>query len=251
MKTSKLIPKVLGVIPARLKSTRLPEKLLEDIHGKPLIYHTWQRALTARTLTHVLIATDSKIIFDLCKSFGADVMLTSADIQCGSDRVAAAAKKFKKFKPDIVVNIQGDEPMMPKKAIDECVKILWKNWQDENVVVSTPATSFLQASDIESPNFVKVVTDKKANALYFSRSKIPYPRDLFIDYSKHLGLYVFRADFLQKYVRLRQTPLELVEKLEQLRILENGYNIKVVKGSFKNMEVNTAEELERAREMMK
>lgn len=239
--------KVLGVIPARLKSTRLPEKLLKEIHGKPLIYHTWKRALMAKTLTHVLIATDSKVIFDLCAAFGADVMMTPSDIQCGSDRVAAAAKKFKKFKPDIVVNIQGDEPMMPKDAIDNCVKALIK---DPVAVVSTPCTPFLEAADVASPNFVKAICDKKGNALYFSRAVIPYPRDEFKGYFKHLGLYVFRADFLQKYVRLAQTPLELAEKLEQLRILENGYRIKLVKGNFRNMEVNTEEELERARKMM-
>ncbi|MEN9614157.1 MAG: 3-deoxy-manno-octulosonate cytidylyltransferase [Candidatus Parcubacteria bacterium] len=250
MKTTTSL-KVLGVIPARLKSTRLPEKLIKDIHGKPLIYHTWRRALLAKTLSHVLIATDSKIIFDLCRSFGADVLMTRASIQCGSDRVADAAKKFTKFKPDIVVNIQGDEPMMPKEAIDRCVMALSKNWHNQKIVVSTPATPFLHKADIESPNFVKVVSDKQGNALFFSRSVIPFPRDPFEAYCKHLGLYVFRADFLQKYVKLSQTPLEKAEKLEQLRILENGYDIQVVKGNFRNMEVNTAEELDRAREMMK
>lgn len=248
-------PKVLGVIPARLKSTRLSEKLIQVIHGKPLIYHTWRKALSAKTLTHVLVATDSKVIFDLCKSFGADVMMTSDKIQCGSDRVAAAAKKFQKnkkvFKPDIVVNIQGDEPMMPKEAIDNCVRALWKEWKNREVVVATPATPFLEAADVASPNFVKAVADKDGNALYFSRSVIPFPRDEFKNYFKHLGLYVFRADFLQEYVKMKQTPLEMAEKLEQLRILENGYGIKLVKGNFKNMEVNTAEELERARDMMK
>ncbi len=119
------------------------------------------------------------------------------------------------------------------------------------MVVSTPATPFLLEADVESPNFVKVVTDTYDKALYFSRSKLPFPRDTYKAYFKHLGLYVFRADFLQKYVRLPQTPLELAEKLEQLRILEHGFEIQVVRGNFKNMEVNTEEELERAREMMK
>lgn len=251
IKTMKKKPLVLGIIPARLRSTRLPEKLLKNIHDKPLIYHTWKRALSAKTLTEVVIATDSKEILDVCEAFGAKVMMTSSDIQSGSDRVAAAAKKFKSFKPDIVVNIQGDEPMMPREAIDNCVKALWRNWKDAKMVVSTPITPFVHKADIESPNFVKAISDKFGNALYFSRSIIPFPRDPYTNYTKHLGLYVFRADFLQKYVKLKQTPLELAEKLEQLRIIENGYKIKLMKGDFRNMEVNTEEELERARAMMK
>lgn len=240
-------PRVLGIIPARLKSTRLPEKLLERINGKPLIYHTWERALAAKTLDHVLIATDSKVLFNVCRDFGADVMMTSGKIECGSDRVAAAAKLFRGFTPDIVVNIQGDEPMMPKEAINRCVAALI---EDESAVVATPATRFLEPGDVDSPSFVKVVSDKRNRALYFSRSRIPFPRDRVKSYWKHLGLYVFRADFLQKYVKLLPTSLELAEKLEQLRILENGHKIILVKGNFRNMEVNTAEELERARAMM-
>lgn len=239
--------KVLGIIPARLESTRLPRKLLEEINGQPLIYHTWRRALAARTLDHVLIAADSKIIFDICRGFGADVLMTRGKIECGSDRVAVAAKLFKRFKPSIVVNIQGDEPLMPAEAIDQCVEALVR---DKIAVVATPATYFFEPTDVDSPSFVKVVSDKRDHALYFSRHKIPYPRGKFSDYWKHLGLYVFRAYFLQKYVTLPPTPLELAEKLEQLRILENGFKIKIVKGNFHNMEVNTLEELERARAML-
>jgi 3-deoxy-manno-octulosonate cytidylyltransferase (CMP-KDO synthetase) len=239
---------VLGVIPARLKSTRLPEKLLRLINGQPLIYHTWRRACAAKSLDGVLIATDAKEIFDVCQRFGAEVIMTRTNIVCGSDRVAAAAKKFKKFTPKIVVNIQGDEPLIPVKAIDGCVEALL---HDRLAVVATPATKFIERADIASSNFVKVVSDKNGHAIFFSRSVIPYPRERFTKYWKHLGLYAFRADFLQRYVALPATALERAEKLEQLRILEHGYKIKVVYGNFRNMEVNTAEELERARAMMK
>lgn len=239
--------RVLGVIPARLKSTRLPEKLIQDLAGKPLIYHTWCQALKAKELDQVIIATDSNVIFRLCQSFGAEVVMTSSNIQCGSDRVAAAAKMFKEFKPGIVVNIQGDEPLMPAAAIDRCVRALRRHI---TAVVATPVTKFLEPADVTSPNFVKAVVDRQGHALYFSRSVIPYPRATFTKYWKHLGLYAFRAEFLQKYVKLPPTPLELAEKLEQLRIIEHGYQIIVVPGNFRTMEVNTAEELERVRRML-
>lgn len=240
--------KVLGVIPARLKSTRFPEKMLARIADKPLIWYTWNQAKKAKSLDALIIATDSKVIYDIAKNFGAEVIMTSDSIQSGSDRTAAALKKFKTFVPDIVVNIQGDEPLIPPKAIDDTVNALKKS--TDEFVVATPSTPFQSALDMESPNFVKVVTDTKGKALYFSRSKIPYPRDPFEGYYKHLGLYAYRADFLKKYVKLKQTPLELAEKLEQLRVIEHGYAIKVVKGKYDNMEVNTPEEFERAKNMI-
>lgn len=240
--------KVLGVIPARLKSTRFPEKMLAMIAEKPLIWYTWKQAKKAKSLDALIIATDSKIIYDTVKAFGGDVIMTSDDIQSGSDRTAAALKLFKGFVPDIVVNIQGDEPLIPPKAIDDTVNALKKS--GEEFVMATPSTPFESVLDLESPNFVKVVSDLKGKALYFSRSKIPYPRDPFGGYYKHLGLYAFRSDFLKKYVKLKQTPLELAEKLEQLRVLEHGYAIKVVKGTYHNLEVNTPEEFERVKKMI-
>lgn len=249
VQTTKKRKQVLGVIPARLKSTRLANKMLELIDGQPLIYHTWRQAQKAKMLDDLIIATDAKEIYDLAVGFGAKVMMTPTMINSGSDRVAYAAKKYKEFVPKVVVNIQGDEPLMPPKAIDDAVKALL-NSKDKNIVVSTPATPFLNQADLPTPNFVKVVTDKNNKALYFSRSVLPFPRDPYNNYYKHLGLYVYRRDFLIKYPTLKQTPLELAEKLEQLRIMENGYGIVVVKGNYPTMEVNTKEELERAREMI-
>ena len=175
-------------------------------------------------------------------------MMTSDAIECGSDRVAAAARLFDAFAPDIVVNIQGDEPMIPPAAIDNAVEALIR---DRSAVMATPATTLFKKEDWENPGFVKVVLDKNKDALYFTRSLIPYPRDKYTKYVKHLGLYAFRADFLKTYTKLKPTPLERAEKLEQLRVIENGYKIRVVVGAFKNQEVNTPDELARVRRMMR
>ncbi len=240
-------PQVLGVIPARLASTRLAQKMLLPIAGKPLFYHTWVQAKKARMLDAVILATDSPEIEKIAKDLGIPVMMTSSTIQSGSDRVAAAAAKFKEFTPYIVVNIQGDEPLMPPSAIDQSVKALLK---DKTAVVSTPCTRFKNEKDVESPSFVKVVIDKNSCALYFSRSVLPYPRDPYKNYYKHLGLYAFKFLFLKQYVKLKQTPLERAEKLEQLRIMENGYKIKVVPGDFPTLEVNTPEEYQAVKKIM-
>lgn len=231
--------KVLGVIPARLGSTRLKEKLLLDFHGKPLVIRTLEAAAKAKMLDGLVVATDTKAIADAVKVAGGKFIMTSEKIQSGSDRTAAAARLFKDFKPDIVVNIQGDEPLIPIRAIDDTVKALIK---DKSAVMATPASVFKDEQDVLNPNFVKVVTTLAGKALYFSRSQLPYPRDNYTGYLKHLGLYAYRYDFLQKYPKLKQTPLELAEKLEQLRVLENGYHIIVVKGNYPTMEVNTLEE---------
>lgn len=232
-------PKVLGVIPARLGSTRLKRKMLAEIAGQPLIFYTWKQALKAKELDAVLIATDSREIFKVAKNFGAEVVMTSSNLNSGTERVAEALKKFKKFSPDIVVNIQGDEPLISAAAIDLSINELIK---DRKILIATPATSLVSQINLNSPNFVKVVTDERNNALYFSRSILPYPRASFRNFFKHIGLYAFRKDFLLKYVKLPATDLERAEKLEQLRILEHGYPIKVVKGKFRNLEVNTQQE---------
>ena len=233
--------KVLGVIPARLKSTRMPEKMLALIAGKPLIYYTWRQAKKAKTLDAVIVATDSRKIYDVVTQFGGESVMTPTTINSGSDRVAYASKRYKKFRPDIVVNIQGDEPLIPPLAIDDTVRAIVKN---KTVIMATPAVPFslVKQKDIKSPNFVKVILDKNGDAIYFSRSVIPHPRDQYKNYLNHLGLYGYRYSFLQKYTTLKNTPLEKAEKLEQLRALENGYKIRVVVGPYKTFEVNTLQE---------
>lgn len=242
-------PKVLGVIPARMGSTRLKGKMLADINGKPLVWHTWHQAKKAHKLDAVVVATDSVEIRDALVPHGADVVMTSSAIKTGTDRVAAAARAFKRFKPDIVLNIQGDEPMMPPAAINATADLLIKN---PTAVMSTVATRFRSPKDLPNPGFVKVVRDKAGRALYFSRSVIPFERAAAgVDYLWHIGLYGFRYNFLMRYTRLPQTPLEKTELLEQLRALENGYDILVGVGRYDRMEVNTPEELALVRRAMK
>lgn len=240
--------KVLGVIPARLNSTRLPRKLLLDMCGNPIIVWTWQQAKKANKLDDVIVATDSKEIREVVEAAGGNVVMTSSRPQTGSDRVAEAARKFKGFKPDIVINIQGDEPLMPPAAINKTVQLLL---DDKKLNMSTVARPFPEGADPNEPGQVKVVLDKEGFALYFSRSVMPYPR---APYSKpilnHMGMYGYRADFLQQYVKLKQTPLEKAEVLEQLRALENGVRIKVGVGNYNRVEVNERHEFEEAQRVM-
>lgn len=239
--------KVLGIIPARLKSTRLPRKMLMDICGKPLIYWTWKQAKKSKILDDVIIATDSKEVFDTVRDFGAEVMMTSSKCKTGSDRVSEASKKYKKFKPDIIINIQGDEPLMPPKAIDDVAKVLINSPED---VMSSVATPLINKVDFDNPGVVKVVLDKNNRALYFSRYSIPYPRIAFKTYFKHVGIYGFRYDFLQKFVKWPKTRLEKAESLEQLRALENGFRLKMAIGNYNRIEVNEKDELEAVRKII-
>jgi 3-deoxy-manno-octulosonate cytidylyltransferase (CMP-KDO synthetase) len=252
-------PKVLGVIPARMGSTRLAGKMLADINGKPLVWHTWHQAMKAKNLDAVVVATDSAEIRDALVPYGAEVVMTSTTIQTGTDRVAAAAAKFRRlperpfgragFTPDIVLNIQGDEPMMPASAINKTAELLIKN---PGAVMSTVATHFKSTKDLPNPGFVKVVRDLSGKALYFSRSIMPYARARAgVEMLWHIGIYGFRFSFLKKYTKLAQTPLEKTELLEQLRALENGYDILVGVGEYDRMEVNTPEELAMVRKAMK
>ncbi|MBY0538896.1 3-deoxy-manno-octulosonate cytidylyltransferase [Patescibacteria group bacterium] len=240
---------VLGVIPARLGSTRLKRKMLADIGGKPLVWHTWKQALKAKSVDHVVIATDSKEIRDALLPYGADVIMTPKNIKTGSDRVAEAVKRFKKFKPTMVLNIQGDEPLVPPRAIDMVVTLLRKNKLN---VMSTVAAPIKEAHELNDPNIVKVALKGDGNALYFSRSCIPFKREkTATPIYKHFGLYGYRTNFLSAYAQLKRTPLELTENLEQLRALENGYDIVVGIGNFEHVEVNTQEELESARRLIR
>lgn len=237
--------KVLAIIPARIGSTRLPRKMLADIHGKPLVWHTWNQARKAKRVTHVAVATDSKEIQDALLPYGIDVILTPKHIKTGSDRVAEAAKRFKKFKPTIILNVQGDEPLIPPRAIDMCVELLMKNPKAGMSTVAAPITS---GQDLLSANVVKVALNTKGAALYFSRSVIPYKREKTSQkIYKHFGIYGFRPKFLAKYVILPRTSLEKTESLEQLRALEHGHPIHVGIGKFEHIEVNTKEELDAVR----
>lgn len=239
--------KILGIIPARINSTRLPRKMLQDICGKPLIQWTYEQVKKAKILDAVAVATDSDEIAAVIRSIGGTVIMTSARPKTGTDRVAEAARLFKGFKPDIVLNIQGDEPLMPVSAITKTAKLLV---EDSTVVMSTVARPFPKNASLDEPGQVKVVLDKSKNALYFSRSKIPFDRAPYTNYYNHLGIYGYTYDFLQQFVKFKQTPLEKAELLEQLRALENGYPIRVGIGTYDRVEVNEPHELEEVRRIM-
>lgn len=218
------------VIPARLQSTRLPEKLLLDRTGKPLIQHTYEAAQLAKLADRVIVAADDHAIVEAVEGFGGECILTSPSLPSGTDRVAVVAKELKDY--ELIVNVQGDEPEIAGESIDLAIEILQS---DKQAVMSTLATPIRTREVLDDPARVKVVCDRDSRALYFSRSPMPFVRDwdpmvlqadppLFL---LHVGLYAYRKNFLAELSELEQTPLEKAESLEQLRVLENGHAIRV------------------------
>jgi len=237
--------KSICVIPARYSSTRLPGKPLKDICGKPMICRVWERASQAKSVAEVIVATDDERILQAVEKNHGRAMITRADHKTGTDRLAEVAEKF----PDaeVVVNVQGDEPLIEPSLIDELVAEFVK---DKNLQMATVATELLDAEEMRNPNNVKVVIDKNNNALYFSRSLIPYPRNVGKSkVSKHIGIYAYRRNFLLDYAKMEPTPLEQSESLEQLRALENGFKIRVIKSSCRFVGVDTDEDLELVNEI--
>lgn len=220
--------RVVGIIPARFRSTRFEGKPLVEILGKPMIQRTWERAMLAATLDKVVIATDDEKIAECCLGFGADVVMTPESCRNGTERCNEALRKLKK-KYDIVVNIQGDEPLIEPEIIDGVVKALQGA---PDAVFSTAVTS-LNPEDALDPNRVKCVVNKHGYAIYFSRGLIPFSKtgkaNPNFPYHLHLGIQSYDAKFLGIYPHLHPTPLQLEEDLEQLKVLENGYKMKVIK----------------------
>ena len=241
---------VIGVIPARFASTRLMGKPLADIGGKPMIQHTYESALKSKLISKIIIAVDDNKVASVAKGFGAEVVMTPKDIATGSDRIAYVIKDVKDA--DIIVNIQGDEPFINGTMIDQAIEPLVF---DKNVQVSTLAKKISDVQELKSPSIPKVVFDYNNFALYFSRSPIPYVRDAKTNAEriatgelyKHIGLYVYRKEALLKFTKLAPTDLEQIEKLEQLRMLENGFKIKIVVTEFETLAVDTQKDLVRAR----
>jgi 3-deoxy-manno-octulosonate cytidylyltransferase (CMP-KDO synthetase) len=241
---------IVGIIPARFASTRLLGKPLADICGKPMIQHTYESSLKSKLLNEIIIAVDDEKVAEVARSFGAKVLITPRDIATGSDRIAFAAKNLNDA--EIIVNIQGDEPFIQGEMIDQAIEPLLF---DRKVNVSTLAKRIDSVQDLKSTSIPKVVFDYNNFALYFSRSPIPFVRDARTNLErirkaeiyKHIGLYVYRRDWLFKFTGLTATDLEKAEKLEQLRMLENGFKIKVVVTEFENLAVDTPEDLEHAR----
>jgi 3-deoxy-manno-octulosonate cytidylyltransferase (CMP-KDO synthetase) len=241
--------KITAIIPARYGSTRFPGKALADILGRPMIQHVYERTRQATLVSQTIIATDDQRIADAVISFGGDVIMTSPKHETGTDRLAEVAGKLD---CDLVVNVQGDEPLIEPAMIDQAIRPFLT---DNSLKMGTLKSRIRQQDDLLSPNLVKVVTDGDDNALYFSRSPIPFYRDSWQtlqspDFKpeqqpcfKHVGLYVYRRDFLLEYAGWPQTFLEVAEKLEQLRALENGVKIKVVETEFESVGVDTPQDL--------
>ncbi|MGP8244101.1 MAG: 3-deoxy-manno-octulosonate cytidylyltransferase [Bryobacteraceae bacterium] len=233
--------KILGVIPARFGSSRFPGKALAPIASKPMLQHVYERARMTQYLTSVVIATDDDRIYRAAREFGARVRMTRGDHPSGTDRVAEVAATEN---ADIVVNIQGDEPLIDPAAIDAAVLPVE---HDPGVVMATLKKRIEDPREIDDPNVVKVVTDLAGDAIYFSRCPIPFDRDRAggTPYYKHIGLYVYRTDFLCGYPSLPVGPLERIERLEQLRALENGFRIRVAETEYESMGVDTPADLDR------
>jgi 3-deoxy-manno-octulosonate cytidylyltransferase (CMP-KDO synthetase) len=244
-------PEFLVVIPARLGSTRLPRKPLADIGGKPMVIRVAERAMQSNAQS-VVVATDSSEIQAACDEHRIECLLTSADHPTGTDRIAEVAQLLKLPADTLVVNVQGDEPLIPPELINQVAQTLADN---AACAISTVAVPIVDAAEISNPNVVKVVLNRSNEALYFSRSAIPFVRDPDVQQSithlRHLGIYAYRADFLQAYTRLEPAPPEQAEALEQLRALWNGYRIAVHTASeAPPAGVDTAEDLERVRRIL-
>jgi 3-deoxy-manno-octulosonate cytidylyltransferase (CMP-KDO synthetase) len=238
--------RILGVIPARFASSRFPGKALAELAGKPMVQHVYERAKMSRYLSDVLVATDDDRIAAAVQGFGGRVRMTRHDHASGTDRLAEVASCENAL---LYVNIQGDEPLIEPEAIDGAILSVLG---DESVSMGTLKKKIIDPTDILNTNVVKVVTTLSNDAIYFSRCPIPYDRDGGTGtsfYSKHIGLYVYRRDFLLSYPDLTVGPLEKAERLEQLRALENGYRIRVVETEYESLGVDTPEDLERLSQM--
>lgn len=244
--------KITAVIPARYASTRFPGKALAEIGGRPMIQHVYERTAKAKLVSRTIVATDDHRIADVVRQTGGEVVMTSIDHMTGTDRLAEVAMDLDS---DIIVNVQGDEPLICPDMIDQAIKPFLV---DRDLQMGTLKSRIKSLHDFLSPNVVKVVTDNLSNALYFSRSPLPFFRDKWKDLKdesfccgkllcyKHIGLYVYRRDFLLQYASLPPTFLEISEKLEQLRALENGVKIRVVETEFESIGVDTPDDLVKA-----
>lgn len=230
--------KALCIIPARYASTRLPGKPLRDIAGKPMIVRVYERAVQAKRVQDVVVATDDERIRTAVEEHGGRAVMTRTDHATGTDRLAEVAEKMTDY--DLIINVQGDEPLIDPTVIDALVKPFLA---DARLSMATAKTLLTDEEEIANPNNVKVITDLTGNALYFSRARIPYARNEGANVYKHIGIYAYRRDFLLSYARMAQTPLERSESLEQLRALENGHRIHVIETDAVFIGVDTEEDL--------
>lgn len=255
--------KITAIIPARISSTRLPEKPLALIGDKPLIQWVYENVKHSKYVNEVIIATDSDKIKNVVDSFGGRAVLTSPSHPSGTDRVAEVAKRLDS---DVILNVQGDEPFITNTVIDEVLRFMVK---DTKLEMASAKTYVNNINEVFNSSVVKVVCDLEDYAIYFSRAPIPYFRDeydaykknckvektlqnlIFNNVYKHIGIYAYRWDFLMKYTKIKPTFLEKAEKLEQLRALENGVKIKVPTVKYDGFGIDTKEDLERANKILK
>ncbi len=232
--------KIGCVIPARFGSTRLPGKPLADIAGKPMIQRVYERVTNAKKPEVFIVATDDQRVYDAVQSFGGTVVMTDANHPTGTDRLAEVAQQYTDL--DVIINVQGDEPMIDANLIDQLAELFEA---DDVLQMATVATPLLE-EEYDEPSAVKVILNKRNDAMYFSRSLIPYPRHDFVNTPlKHIGIYAYRRQFLLDYAKMEPTAAEQTESLEQLRALENGFAIRVITTDKRFVGVDTPEDLAR------
>jgi 3-deoxy-manno-octulosonate cytidylyltransferase (CMP-KDO synthetase) len=248
VKTNSQKMKIIAVIPARYASTRFPAKLLQDLCGKTVILRTYEAAVKTNLFDDVFVVTDSDLIFDEIVANGGKAIRSVKEHESGSDRIAEAVHDME---VDLVVNVQGDEPFIDKKTLEELIQV-FKNDTTKNVDLGSLMFEIKDVAEINNPNNVKVITDQQGFALYFSRSVIPYPREeqVGVRYMKHIGIYAFRKEALLDFYRLPMLSLEASEKLEQLRYLEYGKRIRMVETSHSSIGIDTPEDLDKARQLL-
>ncbi len=237
------------MIPARYSASRFPAKLMQDLNGKPVITRTYQATVATNLFDDVIVVTDSDIIFNEIESVGGKVMMSLKEHECGSDRIAEAVQHLD---IDVVVNVQGDEPFTEVESLKKLIKIFKEDSKNE-VDLASLMVHITDQEEIKNPNTVKVIVDQKNFALYFSRSPIPYPRDTEVatKYYKHKGVYAFRKQAIMDFYNLPMQFLEASEKIECIRYLEYGKRIKMVETNVQGVEIDTPEDLERAKKLWK
>lgn len=240
--------KLIAMIPARYGATRFPAKLMQDLCGKPVIVHTYQRVADTNLFDQVYVVTDDDRIENAIREVGGKVIRSQKEHNSGSDRLAEASKDLE---VDIIVNVQGDEPFTDVENLQKIIDI-FANDSQQNIAVASLMECITNPEDIANPNNVKVVVNKFNEALYFSRSVIPFPRDTNtkVPYYKHIGIYAYRKDALQQFTQLPPSLLEETEKLEQLRYLENGFKIRLAVTDIPTIGIDTPEDLEKARKRL-
>ena len=238
---------VSALIPARLNSTRLEKKLIKNLGGIPVIVRTYQNICSTKLFDEVVVVTDSDDIINVLKEFDIKFLKSKEDHNTGTDRIAEFSKKFKS---DIIINVQGDEPFVLKEDLSKIIN-KFKNDIENKINVISLMTKLISVEEINNPNNVKVVVDKNNNSLMFSRSIIPYKRvENNVNYFKHIGVYAFRNSFLNKFKKFKQTNLELTEMIEALRIIEHGYNIHMIEIDHEQISIDTIDDFNKAKSML-